>query len=875
MRHSLLLTLTLALGASASAQTTPTATQTSTTQTQAAQTQIAPLNVPATATLQNVVVTGTTDLLANLVKATLSAQEGAPLSSLNLRALEQEVLATGYFKTATATLGTVDGQNTLKIAVTSNPVIKDVQATGMSFLPAEDFKQRLADLMNIAPGAALNTQRLEEAKQALIQNYRQLGFPFAPAVSANVKNNADGSASVTFVVDETAPISRVEVTGVTLLPSSKISSIFKPLYDSKKFTTQAFFAAADALQQAYAEAGYIQTGLDPAGITLENGVLRVRVLEGKVSAIDTSAIGKDNVSTANLQTKVGAPIRLEQLREDVRILANQTGKPVGFALQADPNDPARITVMFGAAEVEGGPVKSIVFAGNTLVPTAKLQAALKTKVGDTYSPQLAQDDFVALREAYRKAGYEISTRDAITFKDGVLTFNLREVRVVGYKLAWQGKHKTHDEVILRELPPVGTPFNLNTIRDSLGNISRLGIVSITGENVESNDAQNPENVTYVVQLAEQNKGIPINLGLGYETINGWSGEVRYENNNVFGRNHIFNIGAQAATNQAGQNWSGSLSYTIPWLDFNFGDFKRNRTSATMSLYSNVDGNSSLLDTNRNDTGRDYTQRTTGFGLSLGRSLTPNLSLSLGASVNRRTYYLEPMQSGEVSAVGETQATELLPKQSLTTQLQAGLNYDNTDDFSFPGSGMRANASVGYSFGRSGSTPLGWTDVQVGAKKYFGFGGKRTQPLGNETYKNVIASRANYGAYMGNYLTGTGFYVGGSNANPATELRGLNDGQLFGTSYVTSSLELRHDFGLNASIAQGLYGVLWGDYGGVWNAGKFQSAYGVGAGLQLNLGLGGAQLPTLRFDYGWSPQRADSNGKQESGGKFMFRIGNFW
>lgn len=871
MRYPLTL-ITLTLAASASAQNAPTSAQ-AIPATPLTATPAVSSTVSAT-TLQNVVVTGTTDLLANLVKATLSTQEGTPLSSINLRAVEQEVMATGYFKTATASLSIVGGQHTLGIAVTSNPVIKEVQATGMSFLPAEEFKQRLADLMNIAPGAALNTQRLEEAKQALIQNYRQLGFPFAPAVSTTVKTNADGSANVTFVVDETAPITRVEVSGVTALPASTVTNIFKPLQDSKKFTTPAFFAAANALQEAYADAGYIQTGLDPAGVTLENGVLRVQVIEGKVSAIDTSQLG--NISLpATLQIKVGQPLKLEELRQDVRTLANQTGKPVGFNLQADPADPSRVVVAFGSAEVESGPVKSIVFQGNTLVPTSSLQAALKTKVGDVYSPQLAQDDFVALRETYRKAGYEISTRDAISFKDGVLAFQIREVRLVGYKLAWQGTHKTRDEVILRELPAVGSAFNLKAIRDSLGNISRLGIVNITGENVESNDAQNPENITYVVQLAEQRNGIPINLGLGYETINGWSGEVRYENNNLFGRNHIFSIGAQAATNQAGQNWSGSASYTIPWLDFNFGDFKRKRTSATVSVYSSVDGNSPVVDADRNDTGRDYTQRTTGFGVTLGRNLTPNLGLSVGASVNRRTYYLEPMQSGEVSSVGDNQATALLPKDSLTTQLQTGINYDNTDDFNFPGEGTRAAASVGYSFGQSGGTPLGWSDLQVGARKYFGFGARRTQALGNETYTNVVAVRANYGAYMGNYLKGTGFYVGGSSANPATELRGINDGQLFGTSYLTSSVEFRHDFGLNASIAQGLYGVLWGDYGGVWNAGKFNSAYGVGAGLQLNLGLGGAQLPTLRFDYGWSPQRVDSAGKKESGGKFMFRIGNFW
>lgn len=153
-----------------------------------------------------------------------------------------------------------------------------------------------------------------------------------------------------------------------------------------------------------------------------------------------------------LQTQPGQPVNLTRLQADVRTLSNQTGKPVGFAIQPNPQNPAQVTVLFGSAGVETGPVKAVAIQGNTLIPTATLQAALKTRVGDVYSPQLAQQDFLALRDAYRKQGYEISTRDAISFKDGTLTFAVREVKVAAYELQWQGAHTTKDRVITRELP---------------------------------------------------------------------------------------------------------------------------------------------------------------------------------------------------------------------------------------------------------------------------------------------------------------------------------------------------------------------------------------------------------------------------------------
>ena len=327
----------------------------------------APALAQQAGTVQDISVVGTTDLLSEFLKTTLTVQPGAALSSVNLRQVEQEVLASGYFKTATAELRTAAGRDTLVVTVTPNPTIKDVQATGLTFLPADAFKQSVAELLNIAPGAVLNTQRLEQAKEALAQNYRQEGFPFVPSISADTKTNSDGTATVTFVVDESAPLSRIEVNGATLLPQATVQNIFRPLQTSKRFTTQAFFAASDALQAAYEAAGYFQAGIDPRSVSLDNGVLKLSVIESRVASVDLSPLGT-LAQTPTLQTQAGQPLRLAQLQADVRALANQTGQPVGFALQADPQNPAQVTVMFGAADVESGPVKSIAFAGNTKVP---------------------------------------------------------------------------------------------------------------------------------------------------------------------------------------------------------------------------------------------------------------------------------------------------------------------------------------------------------------------------------------------------------------------------------------------------------------------------------------------------------------------------
>ena len=122
MRHPLTLAVTVLLAAPAVAQTA--------------------------GTVQDVTVVGTSDLLANFIRATLSTQTGTPLSSVNLRQVEQEVVATGYFKSAVAELRSVGGKDTLVITVVPNATIKDVTITGLTFLPADGFKKSVADLLN-------------------------------------------------------------------------------------------------------------------------------------------------------------------------------------------------------------------------------------------------------------------------------------------------------------------------------------------------------------------------------------------------------------------------------------------------------------------------------------------------------------------------------------------------------------------------------------------------------------------------------------------------------------------------------------------------------------------------------------------------------
>ncbi|AZI41455.1 outer membrane protein assembly factor [Deinococcus psychrotolerans] len=857
MKHPLTLALSLALAAPlAAAQST---------------TPAAPAAVQA-ANLGDVVVTGAPDLLGNFLKASLTVQRGAALSGLNLRQIEQEALATGYFSSVTASLGTQDGQNVLTLAVKPNPVLSAVEVQGLTYFPADTYKARIADLLNIAPGATLNTDRVDQSKELLAQNFRGEGYPFVPSISTKTTPAADGSVTLTYVVDETAPLSRVEIEGNTRLPRDSIVNAFKPLYDAKKFTPEVYFKAAQDIAQAYQAAGFLQSGIDVSATTLDKGVLKIKLTEGVVSKVDTSILGSA-VSAAGLLTKEGTPLTLSTLEADTRTLSNQTGKSVGFALQPDAQNPSQVTVVFGDAQTASGPIKEIRFVGNTKLTAAELQAALKLKVGDVFSQQLAESSFFALRDAYRAAGYEISTRDPIAFDSGVLTYTIHETSAAKFELSWTGAHRTQDRVILRELQNLTGVVSSASIRDGLDRVTRLGIVKVTNLTTRSDDPKNPEVLTYVINLTEQSSTRSVPFGISYDTVSGFQGSLGLSNNNVFGLGHTLEASVTAQPTDSGQFLGGGVNYTIPWLDIDFADFRKTPTSVSLSLSSTLSPNNGILNTDSSATGRQFTQRSSGISVRVGRSLAKYLTGSVGVGTSYDVSYLEKITDADQKTaddagktlIDDAAATALLPESGLITRLSPALNYDSTNSGDFPTQGIRANFSPSYNFGSAGSNSLSWFKLEGGASTYYGFGKTLEKGFNQQSKQQVLAARVNAGTLTGNYPVGSTFGIGDASIVSAYELRGIPTGTLKGSSYVTGSAEYRYDFGVSNSIAQGLYGIAFVDAGSAFAAnGTSASAYGLGLGVQLNLGIGGALLPALRFDYGFSPSNNSS--------KFSFRIG---
>ncbi|MFC5846795.1 BamA/TamA family outer membrane protein [Deinococcus petrolearius] len=754
--------------------------------------------------------------------------------------------------------------------VTTSLEIGDIRFDGLTVFTPAQVTAALSTQLGLRVGAQIPATTLEEGRRRIEDSYREAGFPFVPEVKLTVIQDARGKTTVSYGVDETRPLQRVAVSGVSVLSGVQLQTLFGPLTARKRLSLSDYASTLTQLAQAYAQAGAVFR-LQDVQAALEGGVLTLKVTEPRVAAVEVSPL---SLSTPpSLRTRAGALLSPDALNDDARTLSNLTGRPVAWTAQASAV-AGQVMVSFAPLSATGERIRRVAIEGNAQVPEADIRRVLRLREGDVATPPLAQQDFYAVQKLYDDRGAALAaTEDSLSFEDGVLTFRLREAKVAGYRFEWPGgKALLSEAVIRRLLPPVGSAVQRAPLHRALAQLQGYDHVQLTGQDTRAEDPQHPEQLTTVLTFADK-RSAPVAAGLSYSAQSGLGGEGSFGTNNLLGTGRGLNLTLGANASDVGQVFSGSVNYSVPWIDANFLDFAQRPTSLDLSVWTTASGNNTLyvkgsdgLPTTT-DTGRQYTLRSTGGRVALGRTLSDHLSASAGVTVAQTQTYLETYKASDSDDVttanrslyqDDTAAGEELPLGALTALSTAALDYDTTDSAGAPSFGVRTHMALGYGIGRqSGGEALSWGQVEAGASTYLGFG--RLLPDGQR--QEVLAARLNGGTIQGNGGEGNVFSVGSGVVNPAYELRGLST-SLSGTNYVTSSAELRHNFGLTAgNVVTGLYGLAFVDAGSAWRSGTpgLNLSYGVGA--QVN-----TSLINLQLSYGLTTAGS---------GKFSVRLGQFW
>jgi len=791
------------------------------------------------ASIQKIEVVGADPVLATLAEIALPVREGDPLEKVDPAAIRRAVLATGYFQDVQVRLK--DG--TLQVAVVPNPPVAEVVIDAKAF-PPEKIAAVLARELALEAGTTFNPQKAEEGQSRIQTLYRQQGFPFRPEVELSVEKKGDG-VHLHYRVKETAPVTRVEVKGATLVDPEAIRQAFRPLVEKKTFDWALFLAGVQRVAELYAEKGFRGSGVDPQTTRLTDGVLAVTVRELKVVKVEPDGLPR-------VPLKVGSPFNYDRLVEQVAELTRELGREVKFEVY--PEGGYGVRVVFRLGERRYGVIRKIRIEGATAFSEGELRNLLVQRPGDPFSPQLARADFERILAHYRKAGYLLLQKPDFTFSNGVYTLHLHEVRIAGYRLHWQGGHRTQDFVILRELPKPGSLFSVPALREGIGKLLRLGLLA---EPPAANPvpANRPDRVWVELTLKEA-KTVVIAPAVAWSSQSGWSGQVTLSDKNLWGRAHDAGLNLAFVENDAGDNLSLTLHYNIPWLYLDFADLKETPTSVGFSISSIPYGNFKLLDANGKETGWEYTERRTGLSLSAGRPLGERWRIDAGLEAQWVSTLLETRNPPANPTVPEPTARSLLPAPYANGLIAGTLTYSDADDPTYPTTGRVAALHLGYGLVfPTGAPNQSFAPAWVSYKTYAAEDPDR---------RSVFAVRVAAGALLGAPPESRYFTLGGSEPELAM-LRGYQPREFSGTRLLSGSLEYRYDFHLASAVTRTVIGIAFVDFGSVWNPGDdpvFHAGWGIG--VQLNLGYGAVQFPAIRFDYGFSPLHPD--------GVLHFRIG---
>lgn len=525
------------------------------------------------------------------------------------------------------------------------------------------------------------------------------------------------------------------------------------------------------------------------------------------------------------------PLRGQPADPEAIALVQQQIEETGYFILVRPEklEPVADGVRLVFTVLENPVIREIRITGNTVYPTERLRALIKTPVGQVLNQNLAAEDTRAISDLYYADGYTLTfvrpeyEADPET-KEYALVFNIWEPRINEIRIS--GNARTRPYVIRRQLEfRVGDVYNARAARQSLLNLNSLGIFQNVDIQLDAGTAVGT--VLLNVIVVERRTGSAA-LGVQQST-NGWTGFLSLSDTNLFGTGQRLSL-----YGSAGADTSYQLSYTNPWID-------RHRTSATLNLYNQR----ILREAFASDTDEPfrYTEKRTGFDVLIGRPVNENTRAFLGfrsndirttdvENPNTPSFLLQPanVRSVSLSAVRDT-------RDPLATQ---GRYFNVTTEVA----GLLLG---GENFAKFSAEGRGYFIVKRDAK---------AEERPQEPRHIIYATRLMAGTSKGVPPFLDQYRLGG-----ADSLRGYKDDRFPGENMLMWNHELRFP------VTRDLGVVSFFDLGDAWGGPaaeelgdpSFNLRYSYGLGLRLQTPLG-----PFRLDYGL-------NG--EGGSQLTFGIGS--
>ncbi|NOZ13553.1 MAG: outer membrane protein assembly factor BamA [Acidobacteria bacterium] len=690
--------------------------------------------------------------------------------------------------------------------VKERPIIKDYRFFGNHAFGPNLLKDKLKEKgIQLRQNIQLDYAELSKIKQAILDLYHEKGYRNV-SVSHVLENAGRGIAYLTITIQEggKAHVYGIKFVGNTVFSNKKLRKSMKKIkkhwmfsflggtdiYSEKKFSE-----AVDNIKKLYWKKGY-------KDIFVGQPIIKV----------------KDFTSERQKRKNIKRAKARKKLKKDIRMFLT-------------------IPVYEGQAYKIG----NVSFEGNKLLPDSILYSKWKLKKGSPFDVGKINEFQSDIEKLYNNSGYlqfymeRILNKEKDHIED--ITFRIKEnKRFKLHRLEFEGNVVTRDKVLRREfMIPEGSPFGLQTFKDSMLRINQLGFFDVSKSNPDVKFVPGKDQVD--VKIKGEESGVnELNFGGGYSEFAGFFLQSSYTTRNFLGKGEQLTLQGSFGSRITYYN----LSFTEPWL-FDYPH------SFTINLF------------NSETTYYNYSRKSTGFSIGFGFRLKTFLTYSVAYSFELVDVPGSSLQDNTIFKPVSNR---------LTSSITQSLNYSTLDNPFMPIKGSKYTLSFLWAGWQLGGDNLKY-QINVRAAHLFK-GYKSTIFLANVRASYQQALEGNTIPYYDRFFIGGESTVRGydfrriSPVDPATNIA------IGGTKMFVGNFEwifpIEHKF---------QFAVFY-DVGGVWledesffsGANSLKRSWGFEARFNLPV----FQMP-IRLTYGIPLDTIP--GQIKSGGNLEFTIGTIF